>query len=182
VAAVQRRDELAEDAPHKALLRVHAAVGQVLDDAAQVAVAAVLHVEVQVLALLEVFAVVVGYNVGMPQVRQDLELGVQLLALLLRHAQVADLLAAHDEAVRLAPHLADDAKGAMACGERASVLARECVSERVVVGIVCVRAGEGEVEGLEGTHQSSLMYRSCLIPTWCPVVLPRRLGGSRCGI
>lgn len=68
----------------------------------------------QVLARLEVFAVVVGDDVRMAEMRQDLELGVELFALFLRHAEVGDFLAAHDEAIGLAPDLANDAKGAMA--------------------------------------------------------------------
>lgn len=61
------------------------------------------------------FAVIVGDDVGMSQCREDLKLGVKLFALLLGHAQVGDLLATHDEAVRLPPNLADDTEGAMTC-------------------------------------------------------------------
>lgn len=68
----------------------------------------------QILARLEVLAVVVGDDVRVAEMRQDLELGVELLALFLRHAEVGDFFAAHDEAVGLATDFADDAKGAMA--------------------------------------------------------------------
>jgi hypothetical protein len=57
---------LGEDAPHKRLFGVLVLVGQVLDDAPEVAVSAVFHVEVQVLADLEVFAVVVADDVRVP--------------------------------------------------------------------------------------------------------------------
>jgi hypothetical protein len=43
-------------------------------------------------------------------VRQDLEFGVELLALLLRHAEVGDFFAAHDEAVCPATDFTDDAE------------------------------------------------------------------------
>jgi len=57
---------------------------------------------------------VVAYDVLVAEGREDLEFGVELLALLLRHLEVANFLAAHDEAVLLPSHLPDDAKGAMA--------------------------------------------------------------------
>lgn len=118
MAAVESHDELTEDAPDKALLGPLSLELEVLDDATEVTVAAVFHVQMQVLADLEMLAVVVGHNVGMAQMREDLKLGMELLALLLGHAQVRDFLAAHDEAVGLAAHLSDDAKRAMACGRR----------------------------------------------------------------
>ncbi|TFB01269.1 hypothetical protein CCMA1212_006799 [Trichoderma ghanense] len=99
MTAIQGQNQLAKDAPDKALLRP---------------LALVFHVQVQVLARLEVLAVVVGDDVRVAEVREDLELGVQLLALFLRHSDVRDFFAAHDEAVGLAADLADDAKGAMA--------------------------------------------------------------------
>lgn len=64
VAAVQGADDLAEDAPHKLLVADLVLVLQLADDAAQVAVAAVLHVQVQVLAGLDVVALKVGHDVG----------------------------------------------------------------------------------------------------------------------
>lgn len=60
-------------------------------------------------------SVVVGDNVGVSEVGEDLKLGVELFTFLLGHSEVGDLFTAHDEAVRLAADLANDAKGAMAC-------------------------------------------------------------------
>lgn len=88
VTPIQGHDQLAEDAPDKAFLGPLTLHCEVLDDTAEVAVAAVLHVQVQVLADLEVFTVVVGNDVGVAEGRQNLELGVELLALLLRHSEV----------------------------------------------------------------------------------------------
>lgn len=58
---------------------------------------------------------VVGDDVGVSEARQDLELGVQLFTLLLRHLEVADLLPAHDQSIGLPSHPSDNSKGAMAC-------------------------------------------------------------------
>lgn len=113
MAAVQGADDLAEDAPDELLLAHLVLVLQVADDASQVAVAAVLHVQMQVLARLDVVALEVGDDVGVAQLLEDGQLGLQLLALLLRHLAVADLLAAQDVAIGLALDLADDAKRAM---------------------------------------------------------------------
>lgn len=121
VTAEQGQDQLAEYAPHEALLCPLTLEGEVLDHPTEVAVAAVLHIQVQVLGDLQVLTVIVGDDVGVAEGREDLELGVELFALLLRHAQVGDFLAAHDKAVRLSAHLADDTEGAMACVEEASV-------------------------------------------------------------
>ena len=135
VTAVQSQDELAEDAPDEALGSSLTLVLQVLDHTAEVAVAAILHVQVEILADLEMLAVVVGDNVWVPEMRKDLEFGVKLLALLLGHAQVRNLFAAHNEAVILAAHLADDAKRAMACevNKKFRVSHRGCLGGRVVV-------------------------------------------------
>ena len=40
---------------------------------------------------------------------------MELLTLLLGHAEVRDLLATHDEAIILAANFANDTEGAMAC-------------------------------------------------------------------
>lgn len=118
VAAVEGADDLAEDAPDELLLAHEVLVLQVADGAAQISVAAVLHVQVQVLARFDVVALEVGDDVGMAQFLEDGQLGLQLLALLLRHLAVADLLAAEDVAIRLALDFSDDAKRAMSCGAR----------------------------------------------------------------
>jgi hypothetical protein len=96
VAAVQGADDLAEDAPHKLLLAHLVLVLQVADDAAQVAVPAVLHVQVQILRDLDVVALEVGDDVRVAELLEDGELGLELFALLLRHLLVADFLAAED--------------------------------------------------------------------------------------
>lgn len=114
VTPVEGHDELAENAPNEALLSALALELQVLDDPTKVSVSTILHVQMQVLAELQMLSVVVGDNVGMAKMRQDLELGVELLALLLGHALVGDFFPAHDEAVGLAADPADDTEGAMA--------------------------------------------------------------------
>ena len=58
---------------------------------------------------------IVGDDVRVLEARQDLEFGVQLFALLLRHLQVADLLPTHDEAIGLSFDLSDNSERAMAC-------------------------------------------------------------------
>lgn len=115
MTSVQGHDELTEDAPNKALLRSLSFVLQVLDHSSEVAISAVLHVQVKILAGFEVLTMVVGDDVGVAQVREDLKLGMKLLAFLLGHSKVGDFLAAHDEAVGLAANFSNDAEGAMAC-------------------------------------------------------------------
>lgn len=57
---------------------------------------------------------VVADDVGMAERREDGEFGVELLALLLGHLQVADFFPTDNCIVCLAADLANDAKGAMA--------------------------------------------------------------------
>lgn len=76
MAAVEGRNELRKDAPHKRLLSILVLLLQLLDDPTEISITAVFHVQVQILGRLEVFAVVVADNVGMAQRREDLELGV----------------------------------------------------------------------------------------------------------
>lgn len=115
VTAVESGDKLREDAPDEGLLCPLALQRQILDHPAEIAIAAILHVKVQILTRLEVLAVEVFDDVLVSEVGEDLELGVQLFTLLGRHLGVADLLAADDETIALAPDLSDDSKGAMAC-------------------------------------------------------------------
>lgn len=114
VAAEKGRHQLREGVPDKGLGGALALVLEVLDDTAEVTAAAVLHVQVQLLLGLEVFAVVVADDVGVAEAREALELGVELLALLLGHLAVVDLLAAEYEAIGLALHLSDNPERAMA--------------------------------------------------------------------
>lgn len=96
VAAVQGADDLAEDAPDELLLAHLVLVLEVADDTSEVAVAAVLHVEVKVLRCLDVVALEVGDDVGVAEFLEDRQLGLELLAFLLRHLEIADFLAAQD--------------------------------------------------------------------------------------
>jgi hypothetical protein len=108
---------------------------------------------VQVLADLEVFAVVVADDVRVPEGRQDLELGVELLALLLGHLQVADLLPAENHAVDLAADLSDDAERAMAWGR--------CVCQPMFAAEWAAR----DVK-TESAYRSFPARRTCRFPTW----------------
>ena len=94
VASVQGAHNLAEDAPDKLLLAHLVLVLEVADDASEVAVSTVFHVEVEVLRGLDVVALEVGDNVWVSEFLEDGQLGLQLFALLLGHFEVADLFSA----------------------------------------------------------------------------------------
>jgi hypothetical protein len=96
VAAVQGADNLAEDTPDELLLAHLVLVLEVADDAPQVAIAAVFHVQVKVLGNLDVVALEVCDNVGVSKLFEDGQLGLQLFAFLGRHLLVADFLPAED--------------------------------------------------------------------------------------
>jgi len=85
VAAVQSADNLTEDGPDEFLLGQLVFALEVLNDAAKIAIAAVLHVEVEVLRGLEVLPFVVADNVWMDELLQDGQLGLQLLFFLCGH-------------------------------------------------------------------------------------------------
>lgn len=67
VAAVQSADQLCEDGPNKLLVGVFIASLQILNHHSQVSIAAVLHVEVQVMRGLQVLLLVVGDNIRMAE-------------------------------------------------------------------------------------------------------------------
>lgn len=96
VTAIQGRHELCKDGPHQFLVGVRVLILMRLDHDAQISVAAVFHVQMQVVRLLVMFLLVVVHNVGMVELAQDVELGLELLPLLLGHLRVAYLLAAED--------------------------------------------------------------------------------------
>ena len=64
----------------------------------------------QVMAGLEMLAVVVLDDVGMSEGFQDLQFGGKLVLFFIRHARVGNFFAAEDLVVGLSAHLADDAK------------------------------------------------------------------------
>jgi len=111
---IQRSHQLREDTPHEVLFGQHIPLPQLLDIPAQVAVAAVLHVEVDVVGGLDVLARVVLHDVGVAQGLEDVELGGELGFLAVGHAGVGDFFAAEDGIVGLAADFADDAEGALA--------------------------------------------------------------------
>lgn len=127
VTTIQRQGQLTEDAPDKRLASTLALVLQISNDPSKISISAVFHVQVQVLARLEVLAVVVLHDVVVSKMGENLELGVKLLAFLLRHAMVRDFLAAHDEAIGLPAHFTNDTKRSMSCDEMPLVfMSRRC--------------------------------------------------------
>ena len=114
VASVQCANQLRKDSPHELFLSQHVPLFQLLDVAAQVAVAAVLHVQMDVGRALDVLSGVVLDDVGMAEVLEDLQFCCQLVALPVGHAVVADLFAAEDGIVFASADLVDDAERALA--------------------------------------------------------------------
>lgn len=76
VAAVQRADDLAEDAPYKLLLAHLVVVLEVADHATQVTVPAVFHVQVQILGRLDMVTLEVGDDVRVSEFLEDGKLGL----------------------------------------------------------------------------------------------------------
>ena len=69
VTAEQSHGQLAEDTPDECLLSMLVLVAEVADDPAEVTVSTILHIKMQVLALLKMLSVVVGNDIGMAEVR-----------------------------------------------------------------------------------------------------------------
>lgn len=113
VAPIQGTHQLREDRPHEILLRPLPALRQLLHQPAQVAVAAVLHVQVQVRGGLNVLARLVLHDVGVDELLEDGNFGVELGALFVRHAVVGDFFAAEDFVGGFVTDFADDAEGAL---------------------------------------------------------------------
>lgn len=102
---------------------------------------------------------VVGDDVVVSKVGEDLELGMKLLALLLGHAEVRNFLAAHNKAVRLAANLADDTKGTMAYEARDKKVSRS--------SSIRISNTESDAKGDSViTHQSSPTFRIYLQTTY----------------
>lgn len=69
MASVQSQRQLAKDAPDKALLRMLSRALEVVNHLPQVSVAAILHIQVQILAALEMLSMVVSDDVGVSKRR-----------------------------------------------------------------------------------------------------------------
>ena len=65
MTSVQGSNNLRKDPPHELLFSVLAGSFQVLDDGSQVTTTAILHVDVEVLAVLQMFSMEVADYVGM---------------------------------------------------------------------------------------------------------------------
>lgn len=94
VASEQSTYQLCKDLPDKLLFGVAIPIFQLLDVSAEVAIPTVLHVEVEVMARLEMFAVAVLDDVWMTEGFEDAQFGVQLVLFLVGHAAVGDFFAA----------------------------------------------------------------------------------------
>ena len=93
MAAIQRSCELRHYTPHKVFLGIFVRVDKVFDYCSQVSSTTVLHVQIKVLGRFEVFAMIVGHDVGVSQGAQDVEFGGELLALLVGHLYIVYLFA-----------------------------------------------------------------------------------------
>lgn len=102
VTAVESIHNLGEYGPDKFLLGKLVLVLEILDDATEVAVATVFHVEMQILRGLEMFALVVADDVGMDELLEDGQLGLELFFFLLGHFGVGYFLAAENLHAQLA--------------------------------------------------------------------------------
>lgn len=111
---VQGADQLRENRPHKVLLRILIGLVQLLHQAAQVPVAAIFHVQMEVGGCLDVFSALVLHDVGVDKLLKDGDLGVQLLPLFVRHPVVGNFFPTHDLASGFVAHFANDAEGALA--------------------------------------------------------------------
>jgi hypothetical protein len=76
VTPVKGSDQLSEHAPHKALFRVLFLDLKVFDDATEISISTIFHIEVEVLSGLQVFSVVVSDDVWVSKRRENRKLGV----------------------------------------------------------------------------------------------------------
>ena len=114
VTPIQRAHDLRKDAPHEVLIGVFTILRQLLDVPTQVAIATVLHIQMQIVGGLEVLARDKLDDVGVFEGGEVPQFLVELLALFRGHAAVGYLFATVDLAGRLEAHFADYAEGALA--------------------------------------------------------------------
>lgn len=88
MASVERANKLRKYRPHEVLLCVLVALRQLLNQSTEIAIPTVFHVEVQVGRRFDVLATLVLDDVGVDQLLEDGDLGMELKALLLGHAVV----------------------------------------------------------------------------------------------
>ena len=96
MAAIQRSCELRHYTPHKVLLGIFVCLDKVFDYCSQVSSTTVLHVQIKVLGRLEMFAMIVGHDVGVSQGTQDIKFGGELFALFVGHLYIVYLFATKD--------------------------------------------------------------------------------------
>jgi hypothetical protein len=76
MATVQRTHQLCEDCPNELLIRIHLPGLQAFDVTSKIAVATILHIQMQIILAFQVVSAVVLHDVGVSQGFQYLELGV----------------------------------------------------------------------------------------------------------
>jgi hypothetical protein len=101
MAAIERGNQLRKDAPNKLLFSILVFVFQPLDHLSQITVAAIFHVQVEVLSDFEMFALVVLNDIRMSEFFQDGELRLKLFLLFWRHLMVTDFFSTEDLCIAL---------------------------------------------------------------------------------
>lgn len=96
VAAKECQSDLRQDTPNERFFDWLTTSLVVIDDTAKVTIAAVLHVDVKTLDVFLVVSLVVGNDILMTKVFENVEFGRELLALFVAHAPVRDFLSTED--------------------------------------------------------------------------------------
>lgn len=138
VTSVKSRHYLSKDGPDKFFIGVSVSVLEVLDHDAKIAVAAVFHVEMQVVRFLVVFLFVIVDDIRVIELSEDVQLSLELVSFLVGHFGVAYFLATQDLAtvssrqqrskvntykpILLPPHLPNHSKGSLSCTMSACIL------------------------------------------------------------
>jgi len=96
VATVQCGDKLGEYTPHEVLFSHLIALFHGLNSLSKIPLLAVFHVDVEIRRGFEVFSLVVGHDIWVPQVSEDSQFCLQLLPFFGRHLEVIDLFTTED--------------------------------------------------------------------------------------
>lgn len=94
MTAIQRSDKLCKHTPHELFIGALIPQLQLFDHLAQIAIAAVLHIQMQILSRFVVFSLKVSDDVWMPKLLENGKFGLELFALFRGHLGVADLFSA----------------------------------------------------------------------------------------
>ena len=96
MAAIKCRNQLCKDRPHELFIRKGMSGFEVLDHDSQVSISTIFHVQMKIMRLLVMLFLEITNDIRMIQLSEDVQLSLELMALLFGHFGITYFLSTED--------------------------------------------------------------------------------------